>query len=708
MLKQLILIVPLLVHALAVPAVEPRHQHLHGHIEHTHDTKTSMTTSVRRESEQTAAPQFIPPKMPYALDPNTKIHKTITAAAGSNNPKETVVPEFIPPKMPFVGKASWQKSTKNQDSADKSVSVSSVNKKVVAKVQDEDDDSDKQPTFIPPRAPFRGSRKPQQTQAATPRDTVPQFIPPRNPWAQSKYNTRSTDNDAQDASQETAIPDADQRAARGDTEVVPAPELLKRDEESADNEFFVEDEEDDYSPDDFPNLGAPEDEEHDDSSNNESENTPAGNASEQAKQNAEAANAQDDGNAKNHFGGDFDDEDDANSAPARLEARGIGKRNILYFTNWGTYGANFQPQNLPVTEITHVLYSFAKVNPNVGTVFSSDSYADTDRLYAGDNGGGKNVYGCVKQLYILKKKNRNLKVLLSIGGWNNSPDLATGVSTQARRKKFISSAIKLITDWGFDGIDVDWEYPSNSQEARNYVLILSGLRKALDQYSKDNKLNYHFMLTVATSAGPASYKIMDLKGMNPWIDAWHLMAYDYAGSWDTTTGHQANVFISKKNPLSTKLGTDNTINDYLAAGVPPNKILVGMPLYGRSFLNTAGLGKSYSGVGGNSEGTYLYKDLPQSGAKVTYNADLIATSSYESKKRELVTYDDLKSGQAKASYINQRNLGGAFFWEASGDKVGSQSIVSGVKRTLGTLETVKNLLKYPTSVYDNIRAGMPS
>ncbi|KAF5623385.1 endochitinase 1 [Fusarium sp. NRRL 52700] len=708
MLKQLILIAPLLVQALAVPAVEPRHQHLHGHIEHTHGTKTKMTTSVRRETEQTAAPQFIPPKMPYALDPNTKIRKTTTAADNSNNPKETIVPEFIPPKMPFVAKASWQKSTKDQDSSDKSASVASVKKKTVVKAQgEEDDNNDKQPTFIPPRAPFRGSRKPQQSQAATPRDIVPQFIPPRNPWAQSKHNTRSTESDDQDVSQETAIPNADQRASSGDDEVVPAPELLRRDEEGADNEFFDEEDEDDYNPEDFPNLGGPEEDES--GSDDESENTPAGNTSEQASQNPESTTAQDDSSAKNYFGGDFDDEDDANNTPTRLEARGVGKRNILYFTSWGTYGANFQPQNLPVKEITHVLYSFAKVNPKDGTVFSSDPYADTERLYAGDSdNGGKNVFGCVKQLYILKKKNRNLKVLLSIGGWNNSPDLATGVSTQDRRKKFISSAIKLITDWGFDGIDVDWEYPANAQEARNYVLILSGLRKALDQYSKNNNLNYHFMLTVATSAGPANYKVMDLKGMNPWIDAWHLMAYDYAGSWDTTTGHQANVFVSKKNPLSTKLGTDKTINDYLAAGVPPNKILMGMPLYGRSFLKTAGLGKSYSGVGGNSEGTYLYKDLPRSGAKATYNADLIASYSYDSKTRELITYDDLKSGQAKAAYINQRNLGGAFFWEASGDKVGSQSIVSGVKRTLGTLETVNNLLKYPTSAYANIRAGMPS
>lgn len=299
------------------------------------------------------------------------------------------------------------------------------------------------------------------------------------------------------------------------------------------------------------------------------------------------------------------------------------------------------------------------------------------------------------------------QVLLSIGGFTRSPDLASGVSTQSGRKKFISTAVKLITDWGFDGIDVDWEFPTNAQEARNYVMILSELRKALDKYSADNKLNYRFLLTVASPAGSGNYKIMNLKGMDPWLDAWHLMAYDYSGPWDSTTAHQSNVFVSKKNPLSTKLGTDGTINDYIAAGVPPNKIHMGIPLYGRSFTNTDGFGKSYSGTGGDSEGTYLLNQLPRPGATTSFNADLMASYTYDKKKRELVTMDDLKSGQAKAGYINQRDLGGAFFWEATGDRAGSASVVAGVHRTLGKLEQRANLLKYPTSQYDNIRKNMP-
>ncbi|KAL6919943.1 hypothetical protein ACHAPO_001181 [Fusarium lateritium] len=686
-----------------------------------------MSTAVRRQAEQTleAAPQFIPPKMPYALKPQTKVVKP--TAAASNDDDDDTVAGFIPPRMPFNAKAVQQKSTNEQASPQRLASVASLsNKKTTAKdtkdtkdkkdtknskntkntnaqklAQVQNNDDDKLPTFIPPRSPFRGPKKPQPSQAV-PRDTVPEFIPPRNPWAQSKFNTRSTDSDDQDDPEETTTSDSDQAASRID--------LLKRDDEDEGDEHFLEEDDDEFSPSDFPNLDDPEDDEIVDASIQDSEDIPAVNMSEQQGEPEGGTNTQDDGNSKHYFGGDFDDEDTENT-PTRLEARGVAKRNMLYFTNWGIYEKEggvkgFHPKDLPVNEITHVLYSFANVNAKDGTVASSDPWADVEKQYSGDTGGGNNAYGCVKQLYILKKQNRNLKVLLSIGGFNGSPALASGVSTQNGRKRFISTAVKLIIDWGFDGIDIDWEYPVNAQEARNYVLVLNNLRKALDKYSDDNKLNYRFLLTVASPAGSSHYNTMDLKNMDLWVDAWHLMAYDYAGPWDSTTGHQANVFASKKNPLSTKLSTDATLNDYIAAGVSPNKIHLGMPLYGRSFSNTAGLGKPYSGTAGDSEGIYFLKDLPQPGAVTTFNADLMASYTYDKTKRELVTMDDLKSAQYKASYINQRNLGGAFYWEARGDRVGSASVVAGVKRTLGTLEQRNNLLKYPTSMYDNIRNGM--
>ncbi|EEU47760.1 uncharacterized protein NECHADRAFT_31166, partial [Fusarium vanettenii 77-13-4] len=385
-------------------------------------------------------------------------------------------------------------------------------------------------------------------------------------------------------------------------------------------------------------------------------------------------------------------------------------RNILYFTNWGIYRANFQPQNIPASEVTHVLYSFLDIAQD-GTVKSTDTWADTDKHYDGDswNESGNNVYGCVKQLYILKKKYRNMKVLMSLGGWTLSPHFVQPASTLAGRRKIAASAVKLLGDWGFDGIDVDWEYPQNAQQAQNYVDLLKEIRLALDKFSRDSKLNYRFLLTVATAAGPANYNVMKLKAMDQYLDGWHLMAYDYAGGWDTTTGHQANVYLSSSNPLSTKFSTDRAINDYVSAGVAPQKILMGIPLYGRSFANTAGLGQTYSGVGGgsNENGIYLFKDLPRPGAKAAIDKNLMTIITYDKSKRELVTTDSADSARLKAAYIAQRGLGGAFYWEASGDKLGAKSVVSAVKKSFGTLEVSQNLLRYPTSVYDNIRNGMP-
>ncbi|KEZ44525.1 Chitinase 1 [Scedosporium apiospermum] len=375
----------------------------------------------------------------------------------------------------------------------------------------------------------------------------------------------------------------------------------------------------------------------------------------------------------------------------------------------GIYGANFQPQDIPAGEITHVLYAFADIASD-GTVISSDPWADTDKRYDTDSWGdvGNNVYGCVKQLFLHKKKHRNLKVLLSIGGWTYSPKFAPIAATEEGRRKFASSAVKLVADWGFDGLDIDWEYPQNAAEAQNLVDLLRTCRELLDAYAAEHAPGYHFTMTVASPAGAQNYNTMLLEAMDPLLDAWHLMAYDYAGAWDSTTGHQANIYPDPSNAAATKFNTETAVNAYLQRGIDPGKLVMGVPLYGRSFMNTQGMGLPYSGIGAGSieDGIWLYKDLPRPGAQEVWDNVVEASYSYDPASQELITYDTVTSTTRKAEWLIDRGLGGAVFWEASGDRKGAGSLITTLANTMISLDGSQNLLSYPISVYDNIRNGM--
>jgi chitinase len=224
---------------------------------------------------------------------------------------------------------------------------------------------------------------------------------------------------------------------------------------------------------------------------------------------------------------------------------------------------------------------------------------------------------------------------------------------------------------------------------------------------------------------------MPIAEMDPYVDNWNLMAFDYqGGGFSNFTGHLSNVYASQTNPKSTNgwdsdkkeyvpFNTKQAIDYYKAHIASPSKIQLGMPLYGRSFANVVDLSKdgramgqkfNGSGEGTLEPGTLDYKVLPQNGTKVYTSQEVLASWSWDPIKKQVVSFDTPKVALWKTDFLKKEGLGGAWWWESSGDRKSTddKSIVSTVVGELGgerNLRQSRNNLYYPKSKFYNIRGA---
>ena len=286
-----------------------------------------------------------------------------------------------------------------------------------------------------------------------------------------------------------------------------------------------------------------------------------------------------------------------------------GKQVVGYYAQWAAAQRNYFVADIPADRLTVINYAFSNVSPE-GKCILGDKLGDVERFYpASQSVSGKadvanSLMGNFHQLAELKAKYPYLKVVISIGGYSWSENFSKAALTDASRKTFVQSCIDLYLRQykdTFDGIDIDWEYPVTGglvangipDDRHNFTLLMAEFRQELDQLGSKNG-GKHYLLTAAFPGGPGMDNRYERSQVVKSLDWINLMTYDLHGPWDPTTNFNAPLYQANDDPGDSSLNVDAVVTDYLDAGVPPEKIMMGVPFYGHSWL----------GVGYQSDGLY--------------------------------------------------------------------------------------------------------
>ncbi|RST19159.1 chitinase [Streptomyces sp. WAC05374] len=369
------------------------------------------------------------------------------------------------------------------------------------------------------------------------------------------------------------------------------------------------------------------------------------------------------------------------------------KVNLGYFTNWGVYGRNYHVKNLVTSgsaaKITHINYAFGNVQNGKCTI--GDAYADYDKAYTADQSvDGKAdtwdqpLRGNFNQLRKLKAQYPHIKVLWSFGGWTWSGGFGQAVQNPAA---FAQSCYDLVEDprWAdvFDGIDLDWEYPNAcglSCDTSGPAAFKNMMQAMRAKFGAKN------LVTAAVTADASSggkIDAADYGGAAQYIDWYNVMTYDFFGAW------AAKGPTAPHSPLTSYPGipqegfnSAEAIAKFKAKGVPSTKLLLGIGFYGRGWTGVTQ--KEPGGTAtGPAQGTYeqgiedykvLKNSCPANGT--------VAGTAYAHCGTNWWSYDTPATVTSKMGWAKNQGLGGAFFWEFSGDTANGElvsAISSGLK-----------------------------
>jgi len=323
------------------------------------------------------------------------------------------------------------------------------------------------------------------------------------------------------------------------------------------------------------------------------------------------------------------------------------------------------PARIAAEKLTALNFAFAAIDKNGGVVLPHAEDADY-----------------LARLRELKSRNPRLKILLSIGGWG-AEGFSDAAASAASRAKFADSAAQLLAAQRLDGVDIDWEYPaladagirSRPEDKQNFTALLQALRQRFDRLAAEQHRRNDAYLVTAALADHEFVANIELARVAALLDWINLMTYDFHGSLTKTTGHHSALHRSATS-ASDERSVESAVAQFVAAGVPANKLVVGVPFYGKEFRDAKaenrGLDQPFAGQVPVYPWPQLVAQFIDRNGYVRY-WDPVAQVPYlwNAQTHAFLSYDDPQSLALKAEFVKAQHLGGMMYWEQSLDPDGA-------------------------------------
>lgn len=348
---------------------------------------------------------------------------------------------------------------------------------------------------------------------------------------------------------------------------------------------------------------------------------------------------------------------------------------VCYVSGWASYRpaeGKFDASNIDPTLCSHLVFAFAGLDPTNFTIKSLDPWNDLE------DGGGKGGY---KKMTQLRAQRPGLMVSLAVGGWNEgSGNYSAMVAEPQRRRRFIESVVHMLRQHNFDGLDLDWEYPTkrggHSSDRENFVALVKELRETFEKEQDSGK---HWLLTSAIGAAPdVIQSAYDLPALSQYLDYLHIMTYDYHGTWESKVGVNAPL---RGTSDADHLSVEKTLDLVLRAGAKAEKVVLGLPFYGRTFvtpdeeqspaLGSPALKEGFPGPYTKERGFMGYNEIC---AELDKNAgdwqlswDESSSTPYAVRGKQVISFDNPDSIDIKVRFGMKKGIGGMMVWALDTD-----------------------------------------